>query len=42
MIKTGEIFLEGGVELTSENLNELKQAKVRSIEVVNQIKISTQ
>ena len=36
--ETGEIFLEGGVELTSENLNELKQAKVRSIEVVNQNK----
>ena len=28
--ETGEIFLEGGVELTSENLNELKQAKAVS------------
>ena len=36
--ETGEIFLEGGVELTSENLIELKEAKVKSIEVVNQNK----
>ena len=36
--ETGEIFLEGGVELTSENLNELKEAKIKSIEVVNQNK----
>ena len=36
--ETGEIFLEGGVELTIENLNELKDAKVKSIQVVNQNK----
>ena len=36
--KTGEIFLEGGAELTSDNLSELKEAKVKIIEVVNQNK----
>ena len=36
--KTGEIFLEGGAELTSDNLSELKEAKVKTIEVVNQNK----
>ena len=36
--KTGEIFLEGGVELTNDNLAELKEAKVKTIEVVNQNK----
>ena len=36
--KTGEIFLEGGVELSNENLAELKEAKVKTLEVVNQNK----
>ena len=36
--KTGEIFLEGGAELTNDNLSELKEAKVKTIEVVNQNK----
>ena len=35
---TGEIFLEGGAELTNDNLSELKEAKVKIIEVVNQNK----
>ena len=36
--KTGEIFLEGGVELTNDNLAELKEAKVKTINIVNQNK----
>ena len=33
--KTGEIFLEGGVELTHEVIDELKAAKIKSVEVVD-------
>ncbi len=36
--KTGEIFLEGGVELTYDNLAELKESKVKTINIVNQNK----
>ena len=36
--KTGEIFMEGGSELTQEAIDELKEAKIKSVEVVNQSK----
>ena len=36
--ETGEIFMEGGSELTQENINSLKDAKIKSIELVNQNK----
>ena len=35
---TGEIFLEGGSELLSENIEDLKKAKIESIKIVNQNK----
>ena len=33
--ETGEIFMEGGAELNQESLDELKKAKIKSIEIVN-------
>jgi len=36
--ETGEIFMEGGSELTQEIIDSLKAAKIKSIEVVNQNK----
>ncbi|MEA1881358.1 MAG: DNA-directed RNA polymerase subunit beta [Candidatus Marinimicrobia bacterium] len=36
--ETGEIFMEGGAELTQDNIDELKEAKIKSVEVVNQNK----
>ena len=36
--KTGEIFMEGGSELLQENIDELKKAKIESVEIVNQNK----
>ena len=36
--ETGEIFMEGGSELTQILIDELKAAKIKSIEVVNQNK----
>lgn len=36
--ETGEIFMEGGAELTQDTIDELKAAKITSIEVVNQNK----
>jgi|TARA_Y100000310_G_scaffold305272_1_gene345240 DNA-directed RNA polymerase subunit beta len=36
--ETGEIYMEGGAELTQDNINELKEAKIKSVEVVNQNK----
>ena len=35
---TGEIYMEGGSELTQEAIDELKEAKIKSVEVVNQSK----
>ena len=35
---TGEIFMEGGAEITQEIIDELKAAKIKSLEVVNQNK----
>ena len=35
---TGEIYMEGGSELTQEAIDELKEAKIKSVEVVNQKK----
>ena len=35
---TGEIYMEGGSELTQEAIDELKEAKIKSVEVVNQNK----
>jgi DNA-directed RNA polymerase, beta subunit/140 kD subunit len=35
---TGEIFIEGGSELLNENIEDLKKAKIESIEIVNQNK----
>ena len=34
--ETGEIFMEGGSELTQEAIDELKEAKIKSVEVINQ------
>jgi len=36
--ETGEIFMEGGSELLQENIDELKKAKIKSVEIVNQNK----
>ncbi len=36
--ETGEIYIEGGSELTQEAIDELKEAKIKSVEVVNQNK----
>ena len=36
--ETGEIFMEGGSELLQENIDELKKAKIESVEIVNQNK----
>ena len=36
--ETGEIFMEGGSELLQENIDELKNAKIESVEIVNQNK----
>tara|TARA_Y100000590_G_scaffold116857_1_gene133395 strand:+ start:3218 stop:6994 length:3777 start_codon:yes stop_codon:yes gene_type:complete len=36
--ETGEIFIEGGAELTQDTIDELKATKIKSIEVVNQNK----
>ncbi len=36
--ETGEIYMEGGSELTQEAIDELKEAKIKSVEVVNQSK----
>ena len=36
--ETGEIFIEGGAELDQKNIDELKKAKIKSIEIVNQNK----
>ena len=33
--ETGEIFMEGGAELDQKSLDELKTAKIKSIEIVN-------
>ncbi|MCS5625741.1 MAG: DNA-directed RNA polymerase subunit beta, partial [Candidatus Marinimicrobia bacterium] len=33
--QTGEIYMEGGVELSQESIDELKKAKIKSIEVVD-------
>ena len=35
---TGEIFLEGGSDLLSENIEDLKKTKIESIKIVNQNK----
>jgi len=36
--ETGEIFMEGGSELTQEIIDSLKEAKIKSVELVNQNK----
>ena len=36
--ETGEIFMEGGSELTQDHIDSLKKAKIKSIEIVNQNK----
>ncbi len=36
--ETGEIFMEGGTELSQEIIDDLKEAKINSVEVVNQNK----
>ena len=36
--ETGEIFIEGGAELDQKSIDELKKAKIKSIEIVNQNK----
>ena len=36
--ETGEIFMEGGSELTQDIIDSLKKAKIKSVELVNQNK----